>query len=276
MTRILLQISAVAYFAAAAGYGHHVWRSNVRSATVGLWALALGFGAQTVAVGYRFMHVGTVPVTTFDGGLAFFAWLVVGIYLVVRGADRLTVIGAVLSPLAFALTLAAVVLHHDSPAVVPEELRSAWLPIHVTLAFLGNAVLGLAFAVSVVYLVQERLLKSHRRGWMIRRLPSLEQLDRLNFRCLAWGFPLLSLGILTGGIWAAAAWGQFWSWEPREILSLLTWLIYAGLLQFRLTAGLRGRRAATLTILGFGLVVVSFVSVNLLPLPGRHGAGVGS
>jgi ABC-type transport system involved in cytochrome c biogenesis permease subunit len=87
---------------------------------------------------------------------------------------------------------------------------------------------------------------------------------------------LLTLGILTGGVWAAHAWGRFWSGEPREILSLITWMIYAGLLQFRLTAGLRGRRAATLTIFGFALVLVSFVSINLLQLPGRHGAGIGS
>jgi ABC-type transport system involved in cytochrome c biogenesis permease subunit len=111
---------------------------------------------------------------------------------------------------------------------------------------------------------------------MIQRLPSLEQLDRLNYRCIGWGFPLLTLGILSGGIWAASTWGSFWSWEPREVLSLITWIIYAALLQFRLTTGLRGRRAATLTIVGFGVLVASYVSINLLPLPGRHGGGFGS
>jgi len=73
-----------------------------------------------------------------------------------------------------------------------------------------------------------------------------------------------------------STWGSFWSWEPRELLSLITWLLYAGLLQFRLTRGLRGRLAATLTIVGFGVLVVSYLSVNLLPLPGRHGGGFGS
>ena len=82
--------------------------------------------------------------------------------------------------------------------------------------------------------------------------------------------------MISGAIWAANTWGRVWSWEPREILSVFTWLIYAGLLQFRLTAGLRGRRAATLTIVGFGLVVISYVSINLLPLPGLHGGGFGS
>jgi cytochrome c-type biogenesis protein CcsB len=271
----LLEICAVAYLAAAAGYVSQVARPDKGLARVGVWALWIGFIVHTVATVYRLARTGT-PAMTFDQGLSFFAWLLTGVYLAVRRVDRLTAIGAVVSPLAFVLTLGAVLFFSDGVQPVPADLRSPWLPVHVTLAFLGNAVLALAFAVSVVYLIQDRSLKEHRSGWMIRRLPSLEQLDKLNFRCLAWGFPLLTLGIVTGGVWAAHASGRFWSWEPREVMSLLTWAIYAGLLQFRMTAGLRGRRAATLTIVGFGLVVVSFVSINLLELPGRHGAGTGS
>jgi len=271
VSRILLEISAVAYFAAAAGYALHLARPDHRAAGVGIWALVGGFLVHTAAIAHRFAVTGT-PVISFDQGLSFFGWLVIATYLIVRRADRQTVIGAVVSPLAFLLTMGAVGMYSD-PAGVPAELRSPWLPVHVTLAFLGNAVFALAFAISLVYLVQEHLLKERRSGWMIRRLPSLEQLDRLNFQCLAWGFPLLTLGIVTGGVWAENASGHFWSWEPREVLSLMTWLIYAGLLQFRMTGGLRGRRFATLTILGFGLVVASFVSVNVLQLPGRHGAG---
>ena len=276
MSRILLEISAVAYLVAAAGYALHLARPHHRAAGIGVWALAAGFLVHTAAIAHRFAVAGT-PVITFDQGLSFFGWLVVAIYLIVRRADRQTVIGAVVCPLAFLLTLGAVGMFQDgAAAVVPQEFRSPWLPVHVTLAFLGNAVFALAFAISLVYLVQEHLLKGRRSGWMIRRLPSLEQLDRLNFQCLAWGFPLLTLGIVTGAVWAENATGRFWSWDPREILSALTWLIYAGLLQFRMTGGLRGRRAATLTILGFGLVVLSFVSINVLQLPGRHGAGTGS
>jgi cytochrome c-type biogenesis protein CcsB len=275
VSRVLLDIAAVAYLAATVCYALQIARPDARRARAALWSLYAGFAVHTLWVAWRFLESGA-PATTFDGSLSFFAWLIVAIYLVVRASDRFTVIGAVVSPLAFALTLAAVVLYSGGPDPVRAEYRSAWLPVHVTLAFLGNAVLALAFAVSVVYLVQERLLKSHRRGWMISRLPSLEQLDRLNFQLLLWGLPLLTLGIVTGGVWAMNATGRFWSGEPREILSLVTWLIYAGLLQFRLTAGLRGRRAATLTIVGFGLVVASFLSIHVLSLPGRHGAAIGS
>jgi len=270
----LLELSALAYLIAVVAFGLHFVRTGRRLDLVGATALAVGFLVHTASIVSRSMELGVFPVTTFYQGLSFFSWLLVGSYLVMQTRLRLPAIGVVVSALACVLTAASSLMYIGSDAV-PAALRSPWLPVHVTLAFLGNAIFGLAFAVSVVYLVQERALKSRSRGWVIRRLPALEQLDRLNYRCLGWGFPLLTLGILSGGIWAASTWGQFWSWEPREVLSLITWIIYAALLQFRLTAGLRGRRAATLTIVGFGVLVASYVSINLLPLHGRHGGGFG-
>jgi cytochrome c-type biogenesis protein CcsB len=271
----LLQISSLAYLIASMAFAAHVARPGGRMGRVGAAALAAGFIAHTGGILARLYALGLLPVTTFGEGLSFFSWLVVGTFAVISGRYRLTVLGAVVSALAFSLSLAGVMLY-DGGSVVPNALRSPWLPVHVTLAFLGNAVFAVAFAVSVVYLVQENLLKSRRPGWMITRLPSLEQLDRLNYSCLAWGFPILTLGMLSGGIWAVNAWGRFWSWEPRELLSLLTWSIYGGLLLYRLMSGLRGRRAASLTIIGFSLVVISYLSVNLLPIAGKHGGTFGS
>ncbi len=271
----LLEISSLAYLIASMAFAAHVARPVGRWGAFGAGALGIGFVLHTGGILARLYELGLLPVTTFGEGLSFFSWLIVGIFIGISGRYRLTVLGAVVSALAFGLSLAGVMLY-DGGAVVPAALRSPWLPVHVTLAFLGNAVFAVAFAVSVVYLVQENLLKSRRRSWMITRLPSLEQLDRLNYSCLAWGFPLLTLGMLSGGIWAVNAWGRFWSWEPREVLSLLTWSIYGGLLLYRLTSGLRGRRAASLTIIGFSLVVVSYLSVNLLPLAGKHGGTFGS
>lgn len=271
-----LQLTSVAYLIASVALGYQLLRADARLATFGNSALSVGFLLHSMSIGLHFLSVGLGAITTFHEGLSFFAWLVVGSYLIVSRGQRLAVIGTIITPLAFAMTLGAVIMYGEGGGGgVPESFHSPWLPVHVTLAFLGNAVFGVAFAISVVYLVQENSLKSRRRGALSRKLPSLEQLDRLNYRCLAWGFPLLSLGILSGGIWALNAYGRFWSWEAREVLSLLTWILYGSLLQFRLTQGLRGRRAAALTILGFGLVVVSFLSINLLSVPGRHGGGGG-
>ena len=108
----------------------------------------------------------------------------------------------------------------------------------------------------------------------VGKLPSLEKLDRINYRLPGWGFVLLSLAMVTGAIWAANAWGRFWSWEPRESWSLITWVLYAALLESRLTVGWRGRRAATLTIVVFAVLVGSFVGVSLL-YPGKHGGSFG-
>jgi cytochrome c-type biogenesis protein CcsB len=273
--RQLLLVTLIAYAAAAWFFGAHVARTDDSAAQRGRISLALGFIVHTVSILVHLGSTGLLPVTSFGEGLSFFAWLIAGSFLVVARGGRLSAIGVVVGPLASVMVAGAILFFGDS-APIPPEMRSPWLPIHVTLAFLGNAVFGIAFAVSMVYLFQEGRLKSRRGAWLLRRLPSLEQLDRLNYRCLVWGFPLLSLGIITGGIWAANTWGHFWSGEAREILSLITWLVYAGLLQFRLTGGLRGRRAATLTIVGFTLVVVSYVSISLLNLPGRHGHILGS
>jgi cytochrome c-type biogenesis protein CcsB len=175
------------------------------------------------------------------------------------------------SPLGFVLTLGAFVFY-SQVRDLPPALQSVWLPVHVILAFLGNAVFGVAFCVSLVYLVQERQLKGKKGGFFFRRLPSLETLDNLNYRFLAWGFPLLTLGILSGAVWAEYVWGQFWIWEPRPVLSLLTWILYALLLHYR-SVGWRGRRAATLTIVCFAVLMVSFLSVRVFP--GRHGGEFG-
>ena len=142
--------------------------------------------------------------------------------------------------------------------------------MHVVLATLGDAVFALAFSASLLYLIQERRLKTHRGRGVLRHLPSLETLDRVNYACLVWGLVLLTLGIMSGIVWAHEAWGRSWSTDPKLVFSLLTWAVYVVLLQGRMTAGWRGRWAATLTIAGFAVIVLSLVSVNVLAL-GNHG-----
>src|SRR5262249_51536910 len=141
--------------------------------------------------------------------------------------------------------------------------------VHITLAFLGNAAFGLACLVSLVYLWQERQLKAHSVGRFLRRLPSLETLDDVNFRFLTCGFILLTLGILRGVLCAQLSFARLWSGEARAIWSTMIWMIYDVLLHGRVTVGWGGRRAATLTIVGFGVLFISFIGVNMIA-PGRH------
>jgi len=143
--------------------------------------------------------------------------------------------------------------------------------VHVLLAFLGDAMFAIACSASVLYLIQERRLKAHRGRGVLRHLPSLERLDQVSHTCLKWGLILLTLGIVTGIVWAHEAWGQgFWLSDAKVLMTLLVWALYMVLLQGRMTAGWRGRWAAQLTIAGFAVIVVSLVGVNLLGL-GIHG-----
>jgi len=230
-----------------------------------LWG---GFAAHAASIVVRSWSAGHLAVTTFDEALSFLALLLVAIFLLVQLRRPLVALGAVVSPLAFGLTLAADAVYRGARPL-PPVLDSAWLPIHVVLSFLGDAVFALAFSASLLYLVQERRLKTH-RGRVLRFLPSLETLDRLNYACLVWGLILLTLGIVSGIVWAHTAWGRFWSSDPKLVFSLVTWAIYVILLQGRMTAGWRGRWAATLTIAGFAVIVISLVGVNVLAL-GQHG-----
>ena len=230
-----------------------------------LWA---GFVAHGLSIAGRSWTAGHMAVTTFDEALSFLALLLVAVFLVVQLRRPLVALGAVVSPLAFGLTLAADAVYRGVRPLAP-GLDSAWLPIHVVLSVLGDAVFALAFSASLLYLVQERRLKTH-RGRVLRFLPSLETLDRLNYACLVWGLILLTLGIVSGIVWAHTAWGRFWSSDPKLVFSLVTWAIYVILLQGRMTAGWRGRWAATLTIAGFAVIVISLVGVNVLAL-GQHG-----
>jgi cytochrome c-type biogenesis protein CcsB len=115
-----------------------------------------------------------------------------------------------------------------------------------------------------MYLVQEHYVKSKRLSGLFERLPSLQTLDDMNYRLIKWGFPFLTLAIISGALWAESAWGNYWNWDPREVWSLITWFIYASILHARMVAGWRGKRAAVLSIIGFLTILISFFGIKLL------------
>ena len=120
-----------------------------------------------------------------------------------------------------------------------------------------------------MYLIQEHLIKKKKIKGIFRKLPALQKLDELSYLCLRCGFPLLTLGIISGSVWASFAWGSHWSWDPKETWSLITWLLFAALLHGRMNSGWRGRKASLLTIIGFAAIMFTFLGVNLM-LSGLH------
>jgi cytochrome c-type biogenesis protein CcsB len=142
-------------------------------------------------------------------------------------------------------------------------LQSNWLTSHVLTCFMGYAAFTVAFALGVMYFVKKAA--GLKPGVFIRLLPSEFQIDELMYSCAALGFIFLTLGIVTGSVWAHYAWGSYWSWDPKETWSLITWLIYAVMLHTRLVRGWRGRRMAVMSMVGFGCMLFTYLGVNLLP-----------
>src|SRR4030067_1860596 len=230
--------------------------------------VSFGFASHTLAILTRYFEAGYPPVTNLSESLSFFAWMIIGLLLMANLKYKIKVLGSFLPPIALILMLFAFALPKEILPLAP-VLRSFWHPFHVTFAFLGNAIFTLAFCSGVIYLIQEHQLKSKKMGAIAKRLPSLKVLDDLNYRALTFGFPLLTLGIITGAVWAEYAWGRYWGWDPKETWSLITWFLYAALLHQRLTVGWRGRKAAIMAIVGFLAVLFTFLGVNLL-LSGLH------
>jgi cytochrome c-type biogenesis protein CcsB len=268
MDALLVKLTAVVYLGVAVSYFFHLFRGA--SASRLPTALLLGgFLIHSIALTSLFLREGFATVAVMGDALLFNSWLMVGIYLLIQLKYPLAVLGAIVAPLAFLMTFAAFAVGGGA-GEIPPGLQTFWLPLHVTLAFLGNAMFALAFGVSVIYLLQERHLKHKKLTILMKRFPSLESLDGLNYRLLMWGFPLMTLGILTGSLWAGIHWGDYWSWDPRQISSGLAWLLYGALLHGRITAGLRGKKAALLTMVGFCVVLGYFLWGDSI-FPSRHG-----
>jgi len=230
--------------------------------------VTIGFASHSLALLTRYVEAGYTPVTNLHESLSFFAWMIIGILLIANLKYKIKVLGAFLTSIALILMLFAFALPKEILPLAP-VLRSFWHPFHVTFAFLGNAIFTLAFCCGVIYLIQEHQLKSKKMGAIAKRLPSLKVLDDLNYQALTFGFPLLTLGIITGAVWAEYAWGRYWGWDPKETWSLITWFLYAAMLHQRLTVGWRGRKAAIMAIVGFMSLIFTFLGVNLL-LSGLH------
>ena len=191
-------------------------------------------------------------------------------YLMV-GHGRMRSLGMLLAPLGLVLLGTSLVVPHHQVSALDQAGASPWLPIHLGLVFAGIGGFFLSFAVGVLYLVvRSRLKKKQFAG--LKRLPSLEVLDRILFRSMLFGFVFLTLGIGVGGMWAAASLSEPWSLDPKVLFTLLIWLWYGVGLQFRLVAGWRGRWSALFSIVGFVGLVFSMGVFNFL-VQGWHGYG---
>jgi cytochrome c-type biogenesis protein CcsB len=275
---LLFGISTFVYFFAMVLYiSYLAFRSEVLGKVATLSLLG-GVVVETAAIGFRWyesyaMGIGRAPLTNMYESLAFFAWTIALTYLLLERKFKVKTVGAFVAPFPFLIMAYAAMNPNNIQPLVP-ALKSNWLISHVITCFVGYAAFALSFVVSILYLFRAR---AERRspgsaGSFWDFLPSSAALDEIGYKTIAIGFPLLTIGIVTGAFWANVAWGTYWSWDPKETWSLIVWLIYAAYLHARITRGWRGKRAAILSIVGFAATLFCYLGVNLI-LSGLHSYG---
>ena len=208
---------------------------------------------------------GRAPLSNLYVSLVFFAWVICVIYLIIEFRHKNRTIGVFVTPLAFLCMAYASLSPGVNDRIDPliPALQSNWLIAHVTTCFIGYGAFALAFGISLMCLLKEKDTAGKNR--FMAFFPESKILNELNYRMVLFGFLFLSLGIITGAVWANSAWGRYWGWDPKETWSLITWFIYAAVLHARMVRGWGATRIAYLSIMGFMAVLFTYFGVNYLP-----------
>jgi len=274
---IILSYTTFVYFAAFMLYLLGMIMNRNLLARLGTFASIIGLAAQTVAIILRWvtsyrMGIGHAPFSNLYESLIFFAWTLMLLYMIVEWRTKNRTFGTFVTPLAFmAMAYASFspsISSHIQPLI--PALKSNWLISHVITCFFGYAAFGVSFGLSLMYLLK-RLDTPEKKNIFLKLIPSQGMLDDLNYQMIIIGFLMLTLGIITGSVWAHSAWGSYWSWDPKETWSLITWLIYAAVIHSRMVRGWKGKRIAILSMVGFFCVLFTYFGVNYLA--GLHSYG---
>lgn len=261
MGLVLLPLSLIAYFNGIFLSFTGMYRRSkpaekgAQASFACAWILHLG------AIGYEAARFGSFPLVTAGHYLLVLGFVVQTLCLVVCLRLKLTYTALILPPLAAGMALAALLLPARDVELPPAH-EKAWFLFHVGVSILGMAALCLAFALALIYLLQDRALKAKRAPRVLERFPSLAAADRLGYLAVLWGFPLLSVGIATGQVVLFVQRGTFWMGGAKQIFPLLAWLVLAILLWARIVVGFGGRRSAYLTIAGFALGLLTVLGMT--------------
>jgi len=276
----LFGFTTLAYLLSSAFYIGLLVFKNKTVGRIGLGLAILGVLIQTAALGLRWYEsyqigIGHAPLTNMYESLVFFAWCTTIFYIFMEFKFKASVIGAFVMPFAFtAMAYASFAkgINQQISPLIP-ALQSNWLIAHVMTCFIGYGAFAVAGGLGMMYLLKQ---SADRRGLSEKTLtgglPDLRIIDDLTHKTIVFGFMWLSAGIITGAVWANEAWGTYWSWDPKETWSIITWFVYALTLHARFTRGWNGSRIAWLAIIGFVSVFFTYFGVNFL-LSGLHSYG---
>ncbi|HCN19219.1 MAG: c-type cytochrome biogenesis protein CcsB [Planctomycetes bacterium RIFCSPHIGHO2_02_FULL_50_42] len=220
MGYVTINITLVAFIVASVAYVmKEVWKPEIlRKGSIAIFIVA--FALNTVLVINRWMESGHAPFSNLYESLIFYAWSVGFVYLVLEYMYSLRIVGA-LAAVMIMLTLLYASTSDETIRPLMPALQSNWLTVHVITYFIGYAALGISFITAILYLIG----RTRPSGTIIAAASGID-FEKLSYKIVAFGFPFLTLGMVTGAVWANKAWGTYWSWDPKETWSLITWLIY--------------------------------------------------
>jgi cytochrome c-type biogenesis protein CcsB len=286
----LLLLTMLIYWVGAAFPQFSLQRFGTLGMIVANLCMAALLGARWIAAGY-------FPLSNLYESLFFLAWGITAMHIVAERMSRSALVGVATAPVAMGITAFAALTLPDemqgSAPLVP-ALKSNWLMMHVSVMMLSYATLMVGAVLAIAFLFvtagQQVELQGNSLGiggyrlnadlgtldssstLSPQRLSLAQTLDNISYRIIGLGFPLLTIGIIAGGVWANEAWGSYWSWDPKETWALITWLFFAAYLHSRITKGWQGRRPAILAATGFVVIWICYLGVNLLG-KGLHSYG---
>jgi ABC-type transport system involved in cytochrome c biogenesis permease subunit len=227
-------------------------------ARAGFWLAAAGLTSHSAALILRTITSGHAPFTNMYESMSFLAWAIMLAFLIIDKKYKIPKIGAYILLIVIGIVaLASTPLMPKEATPLVPALQSYWLWLHVSVTMLGEAFFAVAFIASIMYLAAKEPEKK-------------DKMDSVSYRCVAVGFPLFTLGgLVFGMVWAYKAWGTYWSWDPKEVWSLITWIVFALYLHTRIVMGWKGKRSAIIALIGFLAALFTYFGVNYL-LAGLH------
>ncbi len=265
---IALQLSIMLYFASMAGYLLFLFNQKQVWHKTAFYIISAAIAFHFLSMIIYTAALKQIPVQNLSQNLSAASFFLGCMFLVFQYKSDVKIIGLFVS-IVLSATMLIVLILPEAPIEKNSVLKGFWLYSHIVLVFSGEGALALACGTGILYLLQEKGIKAKNPGFFFKRLPSLDLLDNVGYACLTTGFALLTIGLISGFIYAKTIWGRFWGWDPKEIFSIGTWFIYAALLHLRLYSGWRGRKSAIMTIIGFFIIIFTFIGVNLL-IGGHH------
>lgn len=269
--------------------GHWAFKKKWIGQTATAMAVVALFSTTMILI-TRAGESGHAPFSNLYESMVLFIWATNLGYLLLEYKHKFKAIGAFVMTIEFLAMLSASLLPYRFKSVEPlnpalqnkwhwmmdalapfgmQKYAIGWLDFHVFTTFIGYAGFAISFGLSLIYLLKYKFEQKGGKSTFMDAFPDSKTIDELSYRTIAWGFPFLAVGIVSGAVWANYAWGTYWSWDPKETWSLITWFIYAAYLHARVTRGWRGKRAAYLSIAGFLAVIFLYWGVSFI-LPGLH------